>query len=562
MEKLRLGEILVKEKIITPVQLEKALAEQKASGKRIGHALLDLGYITEDKLLNALGNQLDVDTINLNDALIPAEVVKLVPEDICRRYKVLPYAVSDNIISLAMVDPLDYRVINDVKFLVHKDIKPMLASEKAINKAISKSYGLPDEMRDMVKQIDNKLLDDDTIEKEAAKAAEASDDAPIIKIVDLIIINAVKERATDIHLEPFEKTMRIRYRKDGILREVAAPPFQLYNSIISRVKIMGKLDIAENRIPQDGRISKKISGRDIDFRVSIIPNQFGERCVMRILDRGATVLDLEKLGLNGDDLAHFDEAINKPFGMILISGPTGSGKTTTLYAALNRIYNTGDNILTIEDPIEYSFFGIGQLEVKEEIGLTFAKALRSFLRHDPDIILLGEMRDFETADISIRAALTGHLVFSTIHTNDAPSSVTRLIDMGIEPFLINSCLVMVMAQRLVRRACEHCRQEFIMSPEQQLATFAQVLSKQPMTFYKTTGCEICYNTGYRGRTGIHEIMMMNNEIRTMVAQKAQPHEIKAAAVKGGMKTLFSSGIELALKGITTIDEIIKVAGTS
>jgi len=324
---------------------------------------------------------------------------------------------------------------------------------------------------------------------------------------------------------------------------------------------MSRLDIAETRLPQDGRITKKVTGRDIDFRVSIVPNQFGERIVLRVLDRGATVLDLEKLGMQGEDLVKFNEAINKPYGMILISGPTGSGKTTTLYAALNKIYNTGENIMTIEDPIEYSFFGIGQVEVKEEIGLTFAKVLRSFLRHDPDIILLGEMRDFETADIAVRAALTGHLVFSTIHTNDAPSSVTRLIDMGIEPFLINSCIVMVMSQRLVRKACEHCKEDYIMTADQQLAALGIIINKAGAKFYKTRGCEICGGSGSRGRLAIYEIMVMDGELKNMIAKRAEPHELKAAAVKNGMRTLFQAGIDQALKGMTTIDEIIKVAGT-
>src|SRR3989339_214976 len=481
MDKHPLGEMLIQEKLITPAQLEKAIAEQKASNKRLGHTLIDLGYITEDDLLRILGKQLDTPYINLNDVIIDPEIIKLIPEDICRRYKILPYSQEDNSVYVAMIDPLDFRVINDLKFLIHKEIKPMLASAKALAKSISRYYGLTDEMRDMVKEIDNKLLDDGACESE--KVNEISDDAPIIKIVDLIIINAVKERATDIHIEPFEKTMRIRYRKDGVLHEVPAPPFPIYPAMVSRVKIMSRLDIAETRLPQDGRITKKVTGRDIDFRVSIVPNQFGERIVLRVLDRGATVLDLEKLGMQGEDLVKFNEAINKPYGMILISGPTGSGKTTTLYAALNKIYNTGENIMTIEDPIEYSFFGIGQVEVKEEIGLTFAKVLRSFLRHDPDIILLGEMRDFETADIAVRAALTGHLGFSTIHTNDAPSSVTRL-------------------------------------------------------------------------------MVMDGELKNMIAKRAEPHELKAAAVKNGMRTLFQAGIDQALKGMTTIDEIIKVAGTA
>ncbi|OGF49635.1 MAG: hypothetical protein A2231_06070 [Candidatus Firestonebacteria bacterium RIFOXYA2_FULL_40_8] len=561
MDKHPLGEMLIQEKLITPAQLEKAIAEQKASNKRLGHALIDLGYITEDDLLKILGKQLDTPYINLNDVIIDPEIIKLIPEDICRRYKILPYSQEDNSVYVAMIDPLDFRVINDIKFLIHKEIKPMLASEKALAKSISRYYGLTDEMRDMVKQIDNQLLDDGQT-GESEKASEASDDAHIIKIVDLVIINAVKERVTDIHIEPFEKTMRIRYRKDGVLHEVPAPPFSLYPAMVSRIKIMSRLDIAETRLPQDGRITKKVTGRDVDFRVSIVPNQFGERIVLRVLDRGATILDLEKLGMQGSDLDKFNDAINKPYGMILISGPTGSGKTTTLYAALNKIYSTGDNILTIEDPIEYSFFGIGQVEVKEEIGLTFARVLKSFLRHDPDIILLGEMRDFETADISVRAALTGHLVFSTIHTNDAPSTVTRLIDMGIEPFLINSCIVMVMSQRLVRKACEHCREDYMMSADEQLAALGVIIKKEGAKFYKTKGCEICGGSGFRGRLAIYEIMVMDGELKNMIAKRAEPHELKAAAMKNGMRTLFQAGIDQALKGMTTVDEIIKIAGTA
>jgi type IV pilus assembly protein PilB len=560
MEKFPLGEMLIEEKLITVAQLEKAMAEQKASGKRLGHVLIDLGYITEDNLIGILGRQLDCLTINLNDTIIDQETIKIVPEEVCRRYKVLPFKLDGNILNLAMVDPLDYRVINDIKFLIHKDIRPFLASEKALIKSISKYYGLTDEMRDMVKQIDNKLLDD--VEEDSEKLYEMAEDAPIIKMVDLIILNAVKEKASDIHVEPFEKSMRIRYRKDGVLHEVPAPPFPLYPAIVSRIKIMSRLDISETRLPQDGRITKKMQGRQIDFRVSIVPNQFGERVVLRILDRTTTVLDLQKLGMEGSDLQDYEEALNKPYGMILISGPTGSGKTTTLYAALNKIYNIEDNILTIEDPIEYSFFGIGQVEVKEDIGLSFSKALRSFLRHDPDIILLGEMRDFETADIAIRAALTGHMVFSTIHTNDAPSSVTRLIDMGLEPFLINSCLIMVMSQRLVRKSCEHCREPYEMDPEQQLATFGIVLHDKNITFYRTKGCEICGNSGYMGRIALFEIMKMNNEIKSLVAKKAEPHEIKKAAIENGMRTLFQSGISQALRGMTTVDEVIKVAGTA
>ncbi|MCX5776167.1 MAG: ATPase, T2SS/T4P/T4SS family [Candidatus Firestonebacteria bacterium] len=561
MHKYKLGEMLLQENLITPVQLEKAIAEQKTANKRLGHVLIDLGYISEDNLLKTLGKQLDTPYVNLNDVVVESEVINLISEDICRRYKVVPYLVEGNTVFIAMIDPLDFRVINDIKFLIHKEIKPMLASEKALTKAISKYYGLTDEMRDMVKELDSDLLDKAPVE-ETENEGRRDEEAPIIKIVDLLIINAVKEKSTDIHIEPFEKNMRVRYRKDGILHEVPAPPFALYSAMISRVKIMALLDIAETRLPQDGRISKKILGRDVDFRVSIVPNQFGERIVLRVLDRGTTVLDLEKLGMQGEDLTKFLDAINKPYGMILISGPTGSGKTTTLYAALTKIYSTEYNIMTIEDPIEYSFFGIGQVEVKEEIGLNFAKVLRSFLRHDPDIILLGEMRDFETADIAVRAALTGHLVFSTIHTNDAPSSVTRLIDMGIEPFLINSCIVMVMSQRLVRKSCEHCREQYIMKADQQLSALGVVVNKAGAKFYKNSGCEICGGSGYKGRIAIFEIMVMDPELKTLIAKRAEPYELKDAAMKNGMRTLFQAGLDQALKGMTTVDELIKVAGTA
>ncbi|MEK6646257.1 MAG: ATPase, T2SS/T4P/T4SS family [Candidatus Firestonebacteria bacterium] len=552
-----LGEILKESHKINQMQLDKVLAEQKVSGKKIGHILLDLGYIKEEDLLDALGKQLDVETVNLNETLIDPDVVKMMPEDACRRYQALAIAYENNVLTVAMIDPLNYSAINDIKFITNKEIKALLASSKAVERAIVQYFGLPDGMRDMVKEIDEKLLEDTNQDK----MQELVEDAPVIKLVNFIILNAVKDRATDIHLEPFETHCRIRYRKDGVLHEVPSPPLAIYSAIVSRVKIMAKLDIAESRLPQDGSISRKVEGRDIDFRVSTIPNQFGERVVLRILDRGINLLSLEALGMAGDDLRKLEAAIKRPHGMILVSGPTGSGKTTTLYAALNRINHPGHNILTVEDPVEYSLVGIGQTEVKEEIGLTFGRALRSFLRQDPDIVLVGEMRDFETADIAMRASLTGHLVFSTIHTNDAPSSVTRLIDMGIEPFLINSCLHMVVAQRLVRKACERCKKPYLPSDEQ-LKELGIYKEGEKIEFFRGEGCELCGKSGYSGRIALFEIMTLTDEVRDLIMKRSPDHVIRKLCIQQGMNTLMQSGINLVLKGATTIEEVLRVAVAS
>lgn len=557
-EKFSVGKMLLKTGLITQEQLDKALREQKNSGKRLGHVFIDMGIIKEDDLLRTLGEQLDTPTVNLNEIVIDPLTAKIIPENVCRQYKIIPYMLDNNTLYIAMMDPLNYQVINDIKFIAKKDIKVSLASEKAVVKSLIQYYGLPDEMRDMVSEIDSKLLAETAgAEGDIDKLHELAEDAPTVKIVNLLILNAVKEKATDIHIEPFEKTFRIRYRKDGILHDVQAPPLSLYPAVISRVKIMAKLDIAETRLPQDGRFQRKIDNREIDFRVSIIPNQFGERGVLRILDRATNVLDLKSLGMEGDDLRHFEDAIKRPHGMVLVSGPTGSGKTTTLYAALSRINTIDHNILTVEDPVEYQMFGIGQTEVKEDIGLNFSRALRSFLRQDPDIIMVGEMRDFETADIAIRASLTGHLVFSTIHTNDAPSSVTRLIDMGIEPFLINSCLHMVVAQRLVRKLCDNCKEAY-KPPVDQLKQL-NLPTDGSVEFYKANGCEMCSHRIFSGRIGVYEIMVMNDKVRDLVMQKAAPHVIRKAAEESGMRSLLQSGVSLMLKGITTVDEVLRVA---
>jgi len=557
-----LGEILVEKHIITQAQLDKALAEQKKnSGKRLGHILQDMEFINDKTLLSVLGQQLNCPTIDLNDVIIDGDVVNLVPEDMCRRYRLMPVLKENGVLVVAMVDPLNFQAISDVKFLVHQDVKAALATEKSLEKSIKEYYGLPDAMQDIVKQLGRDKLEEITEEKiDMTKLQEMADDAPVIKIVNHIILQAVTEKATDIHVEPFEKHLRIRYRRDGVLHEVTAPPLGLHAAIISRIKIMSGMDIAETRLPQDGRISKRIEGREIDFRVSTVPTQFGERAVLRILDRTTNVLELEKLGMEGENLKKFERMIQRPHGIVLVSGPTGSGKTTTLYASLNRINDVNDNILTIEEPIEYNLEGIGQVQVNEEIGLTFGRALRHFLRQDPDVILVGEMRDFETADIAIRSSLTGHLVFSTIHTNDAPSSITRLIDMGVEPFLINSSVIMVMAQRLVRKLCEHCKKPYHPSAVQlEELGLIKKGEKKNMEFYDIKGCEFCDHTGYAGRIALFEIMIMTDEIRDLVMQKAPAHMLRNVARKQGMTLLIEHGLDLVKRGITSLDEVLRVA---
>jgi len=557
-EKNSLGKMLLKSGIITQDQLDKALREQKNSNKRLGHLLIDMGLVSEDDLLKVLGEQLDTPTVNLNDMVIDPDVVKILPEKVCQQYKIVPYLLEDNTLYIAMMDPLNYQVINDIKFIAKSDVKVALASEKAILKTVLQYYGLPDQMGEMVKEVDDRILKE-TVQEEMDldKLHDLAEDAPVIKIVNLVILNAVKERATDIHFEPFERVFRIRCRKDGMLHEVSSPPLVLAPAVISRIKIMAGLDIAETRLPQDGSFQKKIQNKEIDFRVSIIPNQFGERAVLRILYRTTDLFNMESLGMVGNDLIAFEEAIKMPHGIILVTGPTGSGKTTTLYAAINKINRIEHNILTVEDPVEYKMFGVGQVEVKEEIGLSFSRALRSFLRQDPDIIMVGEMRDFETADIAIRASLTGHLVFSTLHTNDAPSSITRLIDMGIEPFLINATLRIVIAQRLVRKLCENCKESYD-PPKDQLRQL-NLPTDGSVKFYKAKGCEICNHTMYSSRIGIFEIIVMNDKIRELVTQKAPPHLIRKIATENGMSTLLKSGISLAIRGTTSIEEILRVA---
>ena len=559
----RLGELLVKEQLITPLQLRRAVDSQRGSGGRLGHELTKLGYIDENELTSFLSKQYGVPSVNLSDIDLDPDVLKLLPKEVVTRHQVVPVNRSGSTLIVAMADPSNIFAIDDIKFITKFHIEVVVASEQAIADAIEQYYtsnvSFDEVMMDF--DADDEEFDFEQEEEEDINVLDlekSAGDAPVVKLVNLILLDAIRKNASDIHVEPYEKSMRIRYRIDGVLYEVMKPPLKLKSAIISRFKIMSNLDIAERRLPQDGRIKMKLGrGKEMDFRVSVLPVLWGEKIVLRLLDKSNLQLDMTKLGFEPKVLAQYKEMIAKPYGMILITGPTGSGKTTTLYSTLSELNKTTTNICTAEDPVEFNLFGINQVQMHDDIGLNFASALRSFLRQDPDIIMVGEIRDFETAEIAVKAALTGHLVLSTLHTNDAPSSVSRMLNMGIEPFLVASSVNLIGAQRLARKICKDCR-EPIEVPHQVLIDLGVAPEAlEDFQVYRGKGCGTCNNTGYKGRIGLYEIMFFNDEIGEFVLNGASTLELKREAVRQGMRTLRASGIAKINEGLTSIDEVVR-----
>ena len=564
---VRLGEILVKESLISQDQLQKALEYQRANGGKLGSCLTKMGFITDDDITGVLSRQYGVPSINLKYYDIDPNVIRLIPQDTALRYQVVPLSRVGSVLTIAMTDPTNVFAMDDVKFMTGFNVEPVVASESAIADAISRFYGaahsngeeLSNLMRDLV---DDELeLASDEAEMDAASLEKAAEEAPIIKLVNLILTDSVKRGASDIHLEPYETELRVRFRIDGMLQTVMTPPLKAKDAITSRMKIMAKLDIAEKRLPQDGRIMIKYKAdgkkKELDFRVSTVPTLYGEKIVLRLLDKENLRLDMTKLGFEQESLTKFERSILRPYGMVLVTGPTGSGKTNTLYSSVARLNQVDTNIMTAEDPVEFQLGGINQVQMKEQIGLNFAAALRAFLRQDPNIILVGEIRDFETAEIAVKAALTGHLVLSTLHTNDAPSTISRLMNMGIEPFLVATSVNLICAQRLVRRICSNCKEE-VEVPTQVLLDAGYTQEEVKTTkIYHGKGCSVCNKGGYKGRTGLYEVMEINDELRELILVGASALELKKKAVEQGMLTLRRSGLVKIAAGMTTMDEVLR-----
>jgi len=559
----RLGELLVKEQLITPLQLRKAMTEQRRSGGRLGHELTRLGYIDENELTGFLSSQYGVPSINLSDIELDPDVLKLIPKEVVTRHQVIPVNRSGNTLIVAMADPSNIFAVDDIKFITKFNIEVVVASEQAIADAVEKYYtsnvSFDEVMMDFDAEDEEFEFEDDQEEDiNVLDLEKSAGDAPVVKLVNLILLDAIRKNASDIHVEPYEKSMRIRYRIDGVLYEVMKPPIKLKNAIISRFKIMSNLDIAERRLPQDGRIKMKLGrGKEMDFRVSVLPVLWGEKVVLRLLDKSNLQLDMTKLGFEEGVLAQYKDMIARPFGMILVTGPTGSGKTTTLYSTLSELNKSTTNICTAEDPVEFNLYGINQVQMHEDIGLNFASSLRSFLRQDPDIIMVGEIRDFETAEIAVKAALTGHLVLSTLHTNDAPSSVSRLLNMGVEPFLVASSVNLIAAQRLVRRLCRDCREPTDV-PEQVLIDLGVPPESVPeFQVMRGKGCGTCNSTGYKGRIAVYEIMFLNDELAEFILNGASTLELKREAIRQGMRTLRMSALRKLGEGETSVEEIVR-----
>jgi type IV pilus assembly protein PilB len=560
----RLGELLVGNNLITKDQLKQALAEQKAAGGqlRLGSILIRDSLITESDLTSFLSKQYGVPTINLADYDVDAQVIKIIPAEIAHKYQIVPVNRAGSTLIIAMSDPSNIFAIDDIKFMTGYNVEVVVVAESSIKTAIDKLYDQTASLADVMNDLDS-MEDFEVLGEEAdvdlGSLERATEDAPVVKLVNLILTDAIKKKASDIHVEPYERSFRVRYRIDGILYEVMKPPLKLKNAITSRIKIMSELDIAERRLPQDGRIKIKLGGgKDMDFRVSVLPTLFGEKIVMRLLDKSNLQLDMTKLGYEPEALAAFQREIHKPFGMVLVTGPTGSGKTVSLYSALSELNKVTENISTAEDPVEFNFAGINQVQMHEDIGLNFAAALRAFLRQDPDIIMIGEIRDFETAEIGVKAALTGHMVLSTLHTNDAPSTINRLLNMGIEPFLVASAVNLITAQRLARRICSECKAvEDI--PVQALIDAGVPAADAPgIVCLRGAGCPKCNGTGYKGRVGFYQVMPMLEPIRELILNGANTAEIKRESMRLGVKTMRQSGLTKLAEGVTSFEEVLRV----
>jgi type IV pilus assembly protein PilB len=566
---VRLGEILLKESLITQDQLDKALEFQRSNGGKLGSCLTKMGFITDDDITGVLSRQYGVPSINLKYYEIDPIVIKLIPQDTALRYQVVPLSRVGSVLTIAMTDPTNVFAMDDIKFMTGFNVEPVVASESAIAEAITRFYGgghsnqeeLSNLMKDLVDDDQELELATDEQEMDATALERAAEEAPIIKLVNLILTDSLKRGASDIHVEPYENEMRVRFRVDGVLQTVMNPPLKLRDAMTSRMKIMAKLDIAEKRLPQDGRIMIKFKAdgkkKELDFRVSTVPTLYGEKIVLRLLDKENLRLDMTKLGFEAESLKKFERNILKPYGMVLVTGPTGSGKTNTLYSSVSRLNQVDTNIMTAEDPVEFQLAGINQVQMKEQIGLNFAAALRAFLRQDPNIILVGEIRDFETAEIAVKAALTGHMVLSTLHTNDAPSTISRLMNMGIEPFLVATSVNLICAQRLVRRICSNCKEELEV-PEQALIDAGYTPEEVKTTkIYHGKGCSTCNKGGYKGRTGLYEVMEVNDELRELILVGASALELKKKAIEQGMITLRRSGLIKVAAGMTTMEEVLR-----
>jgi type IV pilus assembly protein PilB len=592
----KLGEILVRENLISPQHLREALDYQREHGGRLGFNLVKLGLVSDDMITAVLSRQYGIPSVNLELFQIDAQVLHLIPQEVAQKYSVLPLSRVGASLTLAMVDPTNVFAMDDVKFMTGLNVEPVVVAEASIQQAISKYYGTSKEIELSAMGTDEVVFDgavaksanggithadlvsldtidfdvdrtedvevlEDNEEIDLSTLSRISEDAPVVRLVNVLLVDALRRGASDIHVEPYEKELRIRFRIDGVLYDVMRPPLKMRDALISRVKIMSKLDISEKRLPQDGRIKIKVKvdarSRELDFRVSTLPTLFGEKVVLRLLDKENLMLDMTKLGFEPESLVKFQRNISKPYGMVLVTGPTGSGKTNTLYSALQSLNTVQTNIMTAEDPVEFNLMGINQVQMKEQIGLNFAAALRAFLRQDPNIILVGEIRDFETAEIAIKAALTGHLVLSTLHTNDAPSTISRLMNMGIEPFLVATSVNLIQAQRLIRRICKDCKRETPMPPEALMEVGFSAEDARALKTYKGKGCSTCNNTGYKGRVGLYEVMEVNDDIRELILIGASSLELRKKAIEDGMITLRESGLHKIRAGITTLEEVVR-----